>query len=91
MARSRWLDRTARLVCETCNHSSLIELGGQSWPVRLICGAMKETRIRARCSRCGASKARLYLTGSDSRLVQLAVRLSGPPQDVSTAELVLKE
>lgn len=91
MPRSYWSYRTAHLRCETCSHSSLIELREQSWLLRLICYAMKETRIRAKCSKCGALNAKLFHRRADNLLLHIGHGVVGATRGASKIGDVAKE
>jgi len=92
MSKIFWSNRTALLRCDGCSHSSLVEMKGQNWLVKLICYAMKETRIRAKCSNCGGASASLYLRRADNPLLQTGLRLiAGAARGATKAGIAAKE
>jgi len=92
MAQIFWSHRTALLRCDSCSHSSLVEMQGQNWMVKLFCYAMKETRIRAECSDCGGANAHLYLRRAENPLLQAGLRLlAGAARGSAKAGIVAKK
>ncbi|MCG8562284.1 MAG: hypothetical protein MI824_20995 [Hyphomicrobiales bacterium] len=70
MAWTRRSNRTAVLKCQSCSHSSLVELKTPGWPFRLLGRAWPEKiRVGARCSNCGARNARLLWRTASSKLL----------------------
>ena len=91
MARSVRSTSTALLKCESCSHSSLVDLGKQSWLVRLIHCAARESHVRATCSNCGATDARLFHGRAGNPLVLMIGRLVGAARAVPNAGVAAKE
>ena len=92
MSRNFWSNRTALLRCDSCSHSSLVEMRGQSWLAKLACYAMKETRIGAKCSNCGGENAMLFLRRADNPLLQVGFRLiAGAARGSSKAGIVAEK
>ena len=92
MSRSFWSNRTALLRCDSCSHSSLVEMKGQSWLAKLTCYAMKETRIQAKCSSCGCENATLFLRRADHPVLQTGLRLiAGAARGTSKAGVIAEK
>lgn len=92
MVWSRRLWRTARLKCESCSHSSCVDLKIRDWLLWSLGNAMLgEIRLRAKCSNCGARNATLLQGTAGDGLFALGVRIFGAPKNGLKANVMAKD
>ena len=92
MTWTRRANRTAVLRCQSCHHSSLVDLGRRGGLVRLFrYVVLEEVPVRARCSNCGAQDARLLERAPAKGLLSAGLRALAAPLSAHDAGILAKD
>ncbi len=88
----RRFSRTAVLRCQSCGHSSLVDLGGRSGPVKLFRSVvLEEMPVQARCSSCGARNAKLLERAPAKGSLGAGLRALAAPGNAPSAGILARD